>query len=228
VFIELSKGGFLTATAQGMVATDDGAAVLKVVLEPLVETTPYIVQETFEGIVECGVGSKVVFGLTFSCLQTASAGVNNLCHGAPPVPPTGVCINETDPYFFPQGQGNMSMAQSELAWDPTVQGQSELLLFHQLFDASGAVIGATGSVTGPSFLVLRLNATTLRENDIGGTNHIGVYVSVGNGPAANVAFEQSFRGFHTTAYNFEFEPDWAFVRDGPPVLPSTCTTCLAP
>ena len=226
VFVQVEKPGYLAATAQGRVSDDAGAPVLNVVLRPLAETTPYIVQETWEGIVDCGLGSQVAFGLTFSCTQTVAAGVNNMCHGFPPIPPTGVCIDETQPYFFPQAAGNMSMAQSELMWDATVQGQSELLMVHQLFDSSGVVLGGTGSATGPSFLVLRLNSTLLRDNDIGGANHLGIYVSAGNGPAVNVAFQQPFKGFHTTAYHFEFEPEWVFVRDGAPVIPPVCTTCL--
>lgn len=225
--VQVEKPGYLSAAVTASSSADPVAPVVNVVLEPLAETQPYVVLETFDGVLDCGVGSAVVFGLTTGCLQTASSGLAVVCNGADPVPPTGVCLSQTDPYFRVATRGNMTMAQAELTWEPTLDG-AELLLLVYVFDEAEQVVGGVGSVSGPPFLVVPMNRTVVEENDLGGANHAGLYVSAGSRTAANVVAQQPFRAFHTAAYFFELPAEWAFARDGLPTLPPTCTTCLLP
>jgi hypothetical protein len=228
VVLEVTKPGYLSAHVQAQVRMGEPEEVVRVLLEPSLETRPFIVQESFSGFLDCGVGSATLFGFTFACQQTAGAGLAVLCEGGGPVPPLGVCVPETEPYFHSQTTGNITMAQSELIWEPSSAGASDLLLLDQVFDADGQIVTGAAYVAGPSFLVLRLNSTVIREHQLGGPNHLGFYVSVGPTQPANVVVQQSYRLFHTTAYHFEFEAEWTFVEDGTPLVPPTCTTCLAP
>lgn len=224
--VAIDKPGFLPTVVQAEAGTTAGAAVLTVVLEPLPETRPYVVVETFDGFLDCGIGSAPLFGFTSGCRQTASAGLAALCHGQPPVPPTGICLDETDPYFRPGTRGNITVAQAELTWDPSLQG-AELLLLAYVFDEAEQVVGTVGFVSGPPFLVLPMNRTVVDGFDLGGTNHVGLYVSAGSRTELTVVAQQPFRLFHTAAYFFELPEGWTFVRDGLPDVPPTCTTCLA-
>jgi hypothetical protein len=228
ILIQVAKEGYLAAVVQAEVAADGAGDLVQVQLARDAEAAPYAVVESFEGFIDCGVGSSAVFGFTFACQNTAQAAFPVLCNGSPPVPPTGVCLPTVDPYLYPQSTGNMSMVQTELVWTPSSAGSSDLLLLTQVLDANGQVVPYAGSsVSGPSYLVSRLNATQLQEFGLTSGNHIGLFVSVGPTQPANVVVQQSYRIVHTTAYRFEFEQDWTFVEDGAPLPPPTCTTCLA-
>jgi hypothetical protein len=134
-------------------------------------------------------------------------------------------VDQGESFYPSQARGNVTMAQTELTWTPTF-GSSELLLVQWAVDADGQLIRGIGSAAGPSYLVSRLNSTVLREYAIGGENSLSLYVSIGSTAAANAVVQQPYRVFHTTAYYFEFDPDWVFVEDGAPIVPPTCTTCL--
>lgn len=225
--VHVAKPGYLATVVQAVATEDKEPDYVRVVLEPLAETKPYVVLESFEGFLDCGVGAAPLFGFTFACQQTAGAGLAALCNGAPPVPPTGVCLDETDPYVHSLARGNMSMAQTELVWEPSSGGPSELLFVQYVFDASDQIVAGAGTAAGPSYLVSRLNGTILAEHDLRGVNHLGFYVSVGSTQTASVVVQQAYRLFHTAAYYFELDIEWAFVDDGAPLVPPTCTTCLA-
>lgn len=223
--VQVEKPGYLSATVQATASAAPDAPLVNVVLEPLDETRPYVVLETFEGFLDCGVGSAAVFGFTTACRQTASAALAIACAGQDPVPPTGVCLGEADPYFRVATRGNMTTAQAELTWNPTLAG-AELLLLGYVFDPDEQVVGSVGSVTGPPYLAIPMPQAVVDEHDLGGANHVGLYVSAGSRTDANVAAQQPFRLFHTAAYFFELPTGWAFVEDGLPQVPPTCTTCL--
>lgn len=230
VILQVTKEGYLMETVQAEVpAADEHAPLLQVKLARDAEAAPYAIVEAFDGFIDCGAGSSAVFGFTFACQNTVQAAFPVLCNGSPPVPPTGICLPTADPYVYPQAAGNMSMVQTELVWTPSSSGSSDLLLLTQVLDPAGQVVPYAGSsVSGPSYLVSRLNATQLREFGLTSGNHLGLFVSVGPTQPANVVLQQSYRIVHTTAYRFEFEQDWTFVEDGAPVVPPTCTTCLVP
>ncbi|MHB1260859.1 MAG: carboxypeptidase-like regulatory domain-containing protein [Thermoplasmatota archaeon] len=229
VILQVTKDGYLSQTIQAEVpAADDQAPLLQVQLARDAEAAPYAIVEAFDGFIDCGAGSSVVFGFTFACQNTVQAAFPVLCNGSPPVPPTGVCLPMADPYAYPQATGNMSMVQTELVWTPSSAGSSDLLLLSQVLDPNGQVVPYAGSsVDGPSYLVSRLNATQLQEFGLTSGNHFGLFVSVGPTQPANLVLQQSYRIFHTTAYRFEFEQSWTFIEDGAPLPPPACTTCLA-
>lgn len=220
VFVEAHKDGYLSAVVQA-VATPGEPPVAQIILTPLEETRPFYVLESFRGILECGVGSAPLFGLTAGCMVIAGGTLYIVCTGAPPVPPTGVCLGGTSPYFVSVARGNMSVAQTEAVWDPTVPGQSELLVGSYVVDDAGAVLGGVPDATGPSILVRRLNETVVRENDLGGLHSLAIFVNPGNAPAANVVVQQPFQLFHTSTFFFTPEEDWVFAVDGPPVVPDS-------
>lgn len=223
VVLQVEKDGYLLAVAQTQAVVGD-APLVKVVLEDSLETKPYLVQEAFEGLMTCGLGSAAVFGMTAPCEQLAGAGVATLCRGQDPVPPTGVCLAGTNPYYATQAGGNMTMSQTELTWDPTLNG-AELMVIQWAVGPDGQLIRGIASATGPPFVVSRLGPDVLREYEIGAANTLSLYVSVGNAPAANVVLQQPFRMVHTTAYHFTFDEGWTFIEDGLPTLPPSCTVC---
>lgn len=228
VILQVTKDGYLSQTVQAEApAADEEAALLQVQLAASLESAPYATVETFDGFIDCGAGSSAVFGFTFACQNTVQAAFPVVCNGSPPVPPTGICLPTADPYVHPQATGNMSMVQTELVWTPSA-GSADLLLLTYVLDSNRQVVPHAGSsVSGPSYLVSRLNATQLRDFGLTSGNQFGIFVSVGPTQPANVVVQQSYRIVHTTAYRFEFEQDWTFVEDGAPVPPPMCTTCLA-
>lgn len=225
VFVQVRRIGFLMASVQTTV--EEGGAVVQVRLEPSDELRPYAVVESFQGFLDCGVGSGPAFGLTAGCSVVLGGTAYILCTGNGPVPPTGICLAQTVPYFVSAAEGaNMSMAQTEVVWDPTVQGQSELLLGSYVVDRSGAIVGGVPSVSGQSVLVRRLNETVVQDARLGAANSLALFVNPGNSGPANVVVQQSYQLVHTSTFLFEPDADWTFARDGAPPVPDACTSCL--
>ena len=224
VFVQASRIGFLAASVQ---ATVGDAAVLQILLEPSDELRPYVVLESFQGFLDCGVGSGPAFGLTAGCSVVLGGTLYILCTGDGPVPPTGVCLGQTVPYFISAAEGaNMTIAQTEVVWEPTVQGQSELLLGSYVVDREGAIVGGVPSATGQSVLVRRLNESVVQEAQLGAAHSLALFVNPGNSGPANVVAQQSYQMFHTSTFLFEPAADWTFTRDGAPPVPEACTSCL--
>lgn len=225
VILSATKAGYLEAFAQVQVGAES-TPVVQVRMEPLAETTPYYVLESFEGFMDCGVGSAPLFGMTAGCLVLVGAGLYAACVGADPVPPTGVCLDTANPYYTSAALGDMAMAQTEAVWTPTVSGQSELLIGSYVVDADGAVVGGLPTAAGQSVLVRRINATVADEFDLGGANRAAIFINPGNSAAANVVLQQGYQVFHTSTFYFELPEAWVFAVDGPPQVPEQCTVCL--
>lgn len=222
-FLMVAKPGFLEATVQAQAGP--GAPVVQVVLEPLLETQPYVVLESFRAFLDCGVGSGPAFGLSAGCMTVAGGALVILCEGGGPAPPMGVCLGGVNPYFVSDAQGNLTMAQTEAVWEPTVQGQSELILASYVLDAAGAAVGGAPSASGSSVLVRRLNETVVRDNALGGPNQLAIYLSPGNSGAANVVVQQAVDVYHTSAFHFVLPEEWTLAADGAPDVPDQCTVC---
>lgn len=224
VFLEAAKPGYLSSTVQALVQ-DEAQPVLQIMLEPLLETKPWFALEEFHGFMECGVGSAPAFGLTAGCMVVAGATLYVVCTGNPPIPPTGVCLGEADPYFFSTARGNMTMSQTEAVWRPSVPNMSELLIGSYVVDAQGAIVGGAPTATGQSVLVRRIDAPTTEELQLGGANSLAIFVNPGNSGAANVVASQAYDVYHTSTFYFELDADWVFAESGPPVPPEQCTVC---
>ena len=224
VVVAASKPGYLDAFVQAAAGEPD-AAPLQIVLEPLQETQPYYVLESYDGFMDCGVGSGPVFGLTAGCMVIVGGTLYIACVGSDPVPPTGVCVGDASPYYVSAAQGDLTTAQTEAVWTPTVNGQSELLIGTYVVDAEGAVVGGLPSASGPSVLVRRINATLADEFDLGGANRAAIYINPGNSGPANVVVQQGYQVFHTSSFYFELPEGWVFAVDGPPEVPDECTVC---
>lgn len=223
VVLAASKPGYLDAFVQ--VAVEEVNPVVQIELAPLAETTPFYVLEAFEGFMDCGLGSGPAFGLTAGCMVIVGGTLYVACAGSDPVPPTGVCIGDASPYYISTAQGNMTNAQTEAVWSPTVQGQSELLIGSYVVDGQGTIVGGLPSAAGQSILVRRINATIVDDYDLGGANRAAIFVNPGNSGPANVVVQQSYQVFHSSAFYFELAEEWVFAVDGPPTVPDQCTTC---
>ena len=224
VVVSAGKAGYLTAFVQAE-AGDPEAAPLQVLLQPLQETQPYTVLESYDGFMECGVGSAPAMGIMAGCMVIVGGTLYIACVGSDPVPPTGVCVGETSPYYVSTARGNMTTAQTEAVWSPTVQGQSELLIGSYVVDTQGAVVGGLPYAVGQSILVRPLNATVVDEADLGGANSAAIFVNPGNSGPANLVVQQAYQVFHTSTFHFELEEGWIFAVDGPPEVPEQCTVC---
>lgn len=218
LFLEARKDGYLSAVVQAT-AVPGESPLVQITLTPLEETRPYYVLESFRGFLECGVGSAPAFGLTAGCMVVAGGALYIVCTGSEPVPPTGICLGGTSPYFLSVARGNMSTAQTEAVWEPTVPGMSELLLGGYVVDPEGAIVGGVPDASGPSVLVRRLNETVVQENDLGGAHSLALFVNPGNTGPVNVVVRQPYEVFHTSTFFFTPEEGWVFAVDGPPVVP---------
>lgn len=227
VFLEITKEGYLSASLQALMPDEGPPALVQAVLVRLEETRPYAVLESFRGYMECGVGSSTLFGLTAGCMVVAGGALYLACTGSDPIPPTGVCLGGTNPYFESTAAGNMTIAQTEVVWDATVSGMSELLVGSYVMDRDGAILGGAPGASGHSVLVRRLNATVVDELDLGGRSHLALFVNPGNSGPINVVVQQSFDVYHTSTFLFEPETAWVFARDGPVPVPDECTTCIS-
>lgn len=224
VIVAATKPGHLDAYVE--VAVGKANALVQIVLEPLLETKPYVVLESFDGFMDCGLGSGPAFGLTAGCMVIVGGALYVACVGSDPVPPAGVCIGGTSPYYVSAAEGNMTTAQTEAVWTPTVQGQSELLIGSYVVDSQGAVVGGLPTAVGPSILVRRLNETVVQENGLGGAHRVAIFINPGNGGPANIVVQQPYRVFHTSTFFFALPEAWVFAVDGPPEVPEQCMTCL--
>lgn len=224
IVLLLDKPGFLSSTVQ--IDVQPGLPVVKIQLDALEESNPYAVLESFRGHVECGVGSAPVAGLSAGCSVLLGSALYVLCTGSGPVPPTGICIGGTNPYFVSIAAGNMTVAQTEVVWQATVNGMSELLVGSYVVDRDGVVVAGVPGASGHSVLVRRLNATTVDEFDLGRTQHLAIYVNPGNTAPVNVVVQQSYEVYHTSTFLFEPDASWVFARDGDVPVPPACTSCL--
>lgn len=226
VFVLATKEGYLSATVQVPVEATREPPLTQIRLQRLEESRPFAVLETFRGHVECGAGSAPLAGLSAGCRVLVGSALYVACTGSGPVPPTGVCLGGTNPYFVSLATGNMTIAQTEVVWEPTVSGMSELLLGSYIVDREGVVVGGAPGVSGHSVLVRRLNATFVDEQDLGGTHQLALFVNPGNSGPFNVVVQQSYDVFHTSTFLFEPAETWTFARDGPVPVPDACTACL--
>ena len=224
VVVAAEKAGYLSAFVQAEVG-GDGAAPLQVLLQPLQETQPYTVLESYDGFMECGVGSAPAMGVMAGCMVIVGGTLYVACVGSDPVPPTGVCVGDTSPYYVSTARGNMTTAQTEAVWTPTVQGQSELLIGSYVVDAQGAVVGGLPYAVGHSILVRPLNATVVDEFGLGGANSAAIFINPGNTGPANLVVQQAYQVFHTSTFYFALDGGWVFAVDGPPEVPEQCTVC---
>lgn len=227
VFLEVTKDRYLSASVQALMPEGEAPALVQVVLLPLEESRPYAVLESFRGFMECGIGSAPAFGLTAGCKVTLGSALYIACTGSDPVPPTGVCLGGTSPYFESVAAGNMSVAQTEVVWDATVSAMSELLIGSYVMDRDGVIQGGAPGASGHSVLVRRLNATVVDELDLGRANHLALFVNPGNSGPANAVVQQTFDVYHTSTFLFEPDVAWVFARDGPVPIPDECQACLS-
>lgn len=195
--IETSGEGFVPAQSEGRVVVGE-TATITITLDRVQTTAPFVVQETWEGFIECStrVGTGGASG---------SVGLN-------------VCddVGRQDAnhaHEFPDG--TPTWFQNELVWESTQVAGSELSL---LAGPASCADPKWNRMDGPSPLWFDMDRFELAARglgtDLGMCSRVFTWTSGDVAHVAGVQLQQSFSSFSHAFYHMEPTEGWLFAVNG--------------
>jgi len=195
---------FLSASKPGYTSIQRSVDVRAGVDDPPVQTMsivripgtePFYQTYTWEGYLECGVGSQHINNAANPCFVSPSS------------------INTESIELG----GSPSFVQAEMVWEQTNQFGDNLKL--SITDTSQGDLDNYAAGEGQSPVVVRVNQSLLDQHLPPMEGELLLRVFPGyDGSDASIVLQQRFSVFINVFYNHVPDPDWVFVEDGAPPL----------
>ena len=199
-FIGFSKPGYADAQTSGDVTATGEAPIIKVQLNVLPGTEPFVEAMQWNGHIECSWFIAIAF--------YTGCGIGDFIDDQS----RRFDMIERRPHFV----------QSELDWRATQVAGTNLCIRH--YASSGLGGDILGDQCGPAPLTFQINETKVEETGIGNTRGIERVVWVASwtdeAPTAGIAIDQPFIIFTHLFFNFQPDDGWTFLADGNHPLPT--------
>lgn len=216
-FITVSKALFNEAQSSVEVAAGVASPLVRVQIDALFDTDPYLTKEKFSGYFQCayslGVSSTCVNDYTRIC-----GNVDPSCCPGGCAPELASAVDNRE--YTTALQANWATINIEMTWDPSLAGTASSMGLTVSYKARVGASHNWGSFSGDDPMVARIDATERGGSlddfpgkiPFSGLEDLFVFMSAGSG---NVALSQNFEVFHTTSYIAPLPAGWSLIRGDP-------------